>query len=271
MKEAPCQYLAWDSDFFGFSIARVVADTLTPERLNDVDAWCVENGVYCLYFRAKLDHGQTIPLAERGGFNLVNVRVLLLCPDISPWAGRWGSLSSGEDGIRLRLGREADVEPLSAIASDSFRTTRFAVDPRFPRERVNAMYADWVRASFGGFADALIVAELDGKPVGFTNVSFKPGVALATLGIIAVEAALRGHGIGSRLIGGTHAWLAEQGATQVQTATQGQNRAAQRLFLGLGYLTNHVMLDYHKWYMEPGTDKATVDSTTPVPPAKRAA
>lgn len=248
---ALCVYLAWDSAFFGFPIARLNRDELTPERVVEADAWCRANDIHCLYFLAGLDYMETIPLAERNGFNLVNLRVDTVCPDLSPWRGQWAALTEGDGEVRLRLGRPEDVEPLSRIAAGSFSTTRFVTDHRFPQEKVRQMYAAWVKSSFGGYADAMIVAEVRGEPVGYMSLHLKSGDTVSRLSLMAVDAAQRGRGLGSLIIQGTNAWLAEQGVEEVWMATQGQNRTAQRLFQRFGYLSDSIKLYYHKWYDEP--------------------
>ena len=45
-----CQLLDWDSEFFGFRIARLRQSDLTPLILSDVFEWCDREEVRCLYF-----------------------------------------------------------------------------------------------------------------------------------------------------------------------------------------------------------------------------
>src|SRR3990172_5714200 len=71
----PCELLEWDTDFFGFRVARVRGETLTPERARPIDAWCRQAGVRCLYFLSRADDPDTTRLAEDHHFRLVDMRV----------------------------------------------------------------------------------------------------------------------------------------------------------------------------------------------------
>ena len=45
----PCEMLPWDSEFFGLRIARVRGEMLSDELARNVNAWCAEHRVRCLY------------------------------------------------------------------------------------------------------------------------------------------------------------------------------------------------------------------------------
>ena len=76
-ESAPCTLLEWDSEFFGFRIARVGGGRLTPKKMHGVLTWCEENFIECLYFLADSDHMGTLHLAERYQFSLVDIQVEL--------------------------------------------------------------------------------------------------------------------------------------------------------------------------------------------------
>ena len=60
----PCEYLPWDSRFFGFETGRVLGDTLTADRVRQIDRWCGRRKVVCLYFLSRGDDAQTRALAD---------------------------------------------------------------------------------------------------------------------------------------------------------------------------------------------------------------
>src|SRR5260370_830569 len=45
----PCHVLGWDSEFFGFRIARVRKPSLTAQSLREVMEWCGREKIRCLY------------------------------------------------------------------------------------------------------------------------------------------------------------------------------------------------------------------------------
>ena len=71
----PCEILAWDTEFFGFRIARARGDTLTLAQVNHIDVWCERNGVRCLYFLSRSDDPGTTQLAEANRLRLVDIRI----------------------------------------------------------------------------------------------------------------------------------------------------------------------------------------------------
>jgi len=66
-----CELLPWDSEHFGFTIARLETGPLTEEDAIEVDAWCAQAGVRCLYFEAPSDDLPTSLTPGLGRIGLV--------------------------------------------------------------------------------------------------------------------------------------------------------------------------------------------------------
>ena len=75
MNAVPCEILDWDSAFFGFRIAKVRGDLLNQEKAIQIDRWCSQFGIRCLYFLSRLDDATTTRAAEHNGFRLVDIRM----------------------------------------------------------------------------------------------------------------------------------------------------------------------------------------------------
>src|SRR5687767_4396173 len=71
----PCERLSWDSEHFGFEIARVMGSRLDPASAAEIDRWCLERGVRCLYLLADADDPETARIASRHGYDVVDVRL----------------------------------------------------------------------------------------------------------------------------------------------------------------------------------------------------
>jgi hypothetical protein len=71
----PCAILDWDSAFPGVRVAKVQSDSLTEERVRDIDAWCKGNDIRCLYFLGRPDDPTTTRVAEESHFRLVDIRM----------------------------------------------------------------------------------------------------------------------------------------------------------------------------------------------------
>lgn len=249
------EVLNWDSSFFGFRVARLSGDTLAREQIQSIDAWCRQAQVDCLCFLSRADDPITTGLAEDNGFRLVDIRLTF---EYKPPAG--ATFEIPKAGYQIRSARPGDVEPLQDIAGQSHHDTRFYFDTRFPRPLCDQLYKTWIKRSCEDYADLVLVAELEGIPVGYISCHLDqadPGLnptsssLIGRIGIVGVSAQAQGRGIGQGLVLSAADWFLKQGAQKVTVVTQGRNSNAQRLYQRCGFLTQKVQLWYHKWYHEP--------------------
>ena len=239
----PCQLLQWDTEFFGFPVARVLSDQLTAEFNVQIDDWCRENRIACLYFSSRGDDPITTQVAARNGYELTDLRMTFENRDRANWR------SETQPGIIPA--RPEDLADLMAIASNSHRDTRFYFDQRFSRERCSRLYSIWIEKSCTGSADAVWVAENNGKACGYVTCKINKADQVGNIGLIAVADSARGRGTGSALIRQAMNWFADQNASNITVVTQGRNVAAQRLYQRLGFVTRSLELTYHKWFYKP--------------------
>lgn len=233
---SPCEFLAWDSDFFGFRIARVIADRLTLDSVATIDAWAQANQIACLYFTANVNDPTTIKLAEKSDYHLVDARLT------------FASTSQLASTQNLRPSRPADLPALQRIAGESHRDTRFYFDERFPRALCDALYVTWITRSCEGYADAVLIADSENQAAGYVTCHIENNGASGKIGLIAVDQRLRGQGIGRALVLGALDWFARQNITAVSVVTTARNIAAQHLYQLCGFTTLSFQLGYHKWY-----------------------
>src|SRR5215467_10800049 len=83
---AECEYLEWDSEFFGRRIARTKIPRLTDELVRRIEEWCALERVECLYFLADSSDQLTARLAQSRRFRFVDTKLtferLRECSDI---------------------------------------------------------------------------------------------------------------------------------------------------------------------------------------------
>ena len=212
-------------------IGRVAGERLDATA---VDRWADANDVACLYFLARDEPGAAAT-AEDAGFRLVDVRVELDRP------------STGDETSRLRAAREDDATALRALARTNHRITRFYADPNFPDERCDDLYETWIARSLEGWADAVLVADADGGPVGYVSCHAHESRSGA-IGLIGVAPDAQGQGLGRALVEGAVVWSRERGLERVTVVTQARNVPALRTFEACGFRTDDVGLWFHKWY-----------------------
>lgn len=235
---SPCRFLDWDSEFFGRRIASVSSPGLDRAAMDRVLEWRRRERIDCLYLLSDAGDLVTLRLAEERGFRLVDVRVTLdRTIDAAPGAG-WE---------RIRSARPSDVPELRAIAATSHTASRFYADGRFERARCDELYATWIEKSCAGFADAVWVAEVDGRASGYLTCHRREN-GRGEIGLVALVPSGQGQGLGRELVLRGLAWFREQGLARATVVTQGANVGAQRLYQSAGFRTSALQLWHHGWF-----------------------
>ena len=240
----PCEILTWDTEFFGFRIARIKEHRLEARQLQVMLDWCQEQAVKCLYFLADADDPLTARLVEDAGFRQVDVRMTferrLQAGEVFPEAAT----------LTIRTHQPDDVPVLQAIARVTYTTTRFYFDTGFPRERCDALYDLWVKQSCeDGYAEQVLVTEVEDKPVGYITCHLCGAQKQeGQIGLVGISPQAQGRGAGQALVERSLTWFAAQGVKRVEVVTQARNIRAQRLYQRCGFVTCSAQLWFHKWF-----------------------
>lgn len=247
--EAPCELLDWDSEHFGFPIARVAASTLTAERAEAIDRWCLERGIRCLYLLADADDAETSRVAAEHGYRAVDVRVTVR----RPLEGVETLPAFGPAGMTVREGDEDDLAYTTELAARSHTGSRFYFDGGFPREQCDALYEAWVARGFRDQARTVRIPEVDGERAGY-HVLAPLGPDRESNGeLLAVDERHRGKGVALGLLASSLRWLAERGAVRHRAVHSPRNIGPVRYHERTGFLTDQVEVWHHKWFdAQPG-------------------
>jgi GNAT superfamily N-acetyltransferase len=241
--QAPCELLEWDSEHFGFPIARVTGSSLDNASGAAIDDWCRERGIRCVYFSASADDAQSARVAAERGYRVVDVRL----------TGRHSlegldELPPPPAGMVIRDAEEDEVPYLRALAARSHRLSRFRLDGGFPQERCDAMYEAWIERGFRDPERRLRVAVLDGEPAGY-HVQAPPRPDGAAYGeLAAVDEDHRGKGVAFAISVAVLRFDAESGAIAHLGNHSVTNIPIIRVHERLGYRTVWAEVWHHKWY-----------------------
>ncbi len=233
-----CEFLDWDSKFFGIRIARVAGHRLDAERATEIARAVRDQSIDCLYFLAEPER-DTIRLAERHGFQLIDVRVTLAARVLSTYAGTWN-----DDGVREAA--PADIPALREIAGRSYTGSRFYQDGRFPAFLCDEMYRAWIEKSCHGYADIVLVAEQDSRPAGYICCHLQ-GDGSGQIGLMGAAGGMKNQAVVRQLVHHALCWFQEREVRDVTVVTPGSNITAQRLYQRSGFLTRGTQLWYHLW------------------------
>ncbi|MEP7359390.1 MAG: GNAT family N-acetyltransferase, partial [Anaerolineales bacterium] len=233
-----CDFLEWDSEFFGARIARLKTATPDAAGMQAALAWCRRERIDCLYFLADSTNPAASDLAQDHQFRLVDLRVTL--------AGAARANTAAASPASLRAAEPSDAERLKAIARVSHRDTRFYADEHFPAGRCDALYETWIEKSVNGYADCVLMAEENGQALGYVACHLKPAAA-GQIGLLAVAPGAQQRGLGQHLLRAALDWFHGHGVERVTVVTQGRNVKAQRLYQRAGFVTESIHLWYHAW------------------------
>jgi ribosomal protein S18 acetylase RimI-like enzyme len=172
------------------------------------------------------------------GFRPVDVAVTL--------EGRAPRESSGTG---VRFARPSDRDAVAAIASSTFRFSRFHLDPLVPPAVARAIKAEWATNYFTGRrGDGMVVAEVDGVVVGFLQLLWTGGDVLV-IDLVGVGAAHQRKGIARRMIhfAAAHGTGDARKPERLRVGTQVANTQSVRLYESLGFrlIGAEYVLHYH--------------------------
>jgi dTDP-4-amino-4,6-dideoxy-D-galactose acyltransferase len=227
------QPLAWDSEFWGFPVGRLQATTLRHEDWPAIRESSRELGIRCLYFLADPTDAETVVAAEACGMHYADTRMTFA-----------RKLDVASLPATVRPATTDDIEALVPLARVGHKDSRFFFDPGFDRHRCGDLYETWLRRSLEGFADRTLVAVHNDRPVGYMTLHRRQ---TGQVGIIAIDEAARGLGLGRALIEAAHATYLEWGLEEASVVTQLRNIAAQRLYQANGYRIAEVGHWFHAW------------------------
>lgn len=237
------EFLTWDSEFFGRRIARSTVEQVNADQMQQILAWCQQERIECLYFLADPADNETLRQLQQPLFRLVDLRMTLAfdhagSPPLQP--------APSVPDVTLRAWQPADLPELIAVARSSYTDSRFYFDGHFPIEHCAQLYETWLIKSCDGWADHVLVAEIEGRPVGF--ITGHLNAQAGRIGLVGVAQTARGYGVGQHLVTAMLAWFQQHDCQQTTVITQGRNIPAQRLYQRCGFLSHTIRLWYHGWF-----------------------
>ena len=235
------QLLDWDTQFFGFPIARVVNPRASAEELRQAVAELRRRRIPLAYWAADRPSVELQALADSLGGRLVDEKLTFLVklaslPEIAlPATPR---VESYQENMSL-----ADLKQL-AVESGIY--SRFIVDPRFPKDKARAMFEEWmVRSVQKIVAEEVLVIRDGERVVGMATLAVKGD--RGSIGLVAVHESARGKRYGEALVRAAQAWCASRGLAQCQVTTQAANLPARKLYEKCGFRLDQTEFYFHIW------------------------
>jgi RimJ/RimL family protein N-acetyltransferase len=228
--------LEWESQLLGRRMGVLAAATEVELALEEAAARGFEF-LLCKVSTAQIDLAQRL---ERHGFSLVETMMHYEfdCRRELPHI---------ETPFAIRLATEADRDAAVALARSAFmgHYGRFHSDPRFTREEATRVYEEWVRSSFDGWADTILVAEDEGRVIGMVSCR-RMEDRRVRISLALVEASHRYRGL-ARAFGIAVMRRYRDSTDTLDGPTHIRNLGVQRAYLALGWELRESTYTFHRW------------------------
>lgn len=233
--------LDWDSEFFGFNVAKITCNYLKERQMSEVLRYLNERKFRLVYWSLPAASQEMVSMAQRMGGLLVDEKVTFVRNIRSPRNG----ISDSESLVQPYV-KEAPEEALINLALSSGDFSRFKVDSCFPAELFVKLYTAWITRSVRKeIAWQVLVAVERGVLHGMVTLGER--AKRGDIGLLAVAASARGKGIGKQLIAAADREFYARGYEFGQVVTQRANIPACRLYEVCGYKVDKIENVLHFW------------------------
>ncbi|MDR0805278.1 MAG: dTDP-4-amino-4,6-dideoxy-D-galactose acyltransferase [Enterobacteriaceae bacterium] len=243
---ASIDYLAWESEFFALSTAKLnIADSavaLSCDELSCDDLPTADelNRFQLVQAKVPAQRLDVIDALSASGFQLVEGEVDFTLPvDLTAKPAPVSAFS-------CRPAHESDIAGLRDVASAVFRQSRFRA-PWYQPSDSGHFYALWAEKAVLGTFDhqCLLLDDEKGRPQGFVTLR-TIDEQQARIGLLAVWRGCGNKGVGLELMKAATSWCAERGLNRLCVATQAGNLAALRLYIRSGASINSTAYWFYR-------------------------
>ncbi len=229
--------LSWDSNFFGYPIARVLLDHNGSDLLDSLFGQLSLKKMRLTYF--------FVPDHENGIKDQITFRGGVLVDRKTVFKKKTKKQTVFSNLITELSGTKVD-ENLNSLVLQAGEFSRFKTDNNFTTNEYERLYTTWLLKSVNKeLAKKVLVAVINSGIRGITTVNEKEGNA--EIGLIAVDKDFRGRGIGYDLIKAADNYAFEQGYSDIRVVTQLQNKGACKLYEKCGFVIESITDVYHFW------------------------
>src|SRR6476646_5758448 len=156
--------------------------------------------------------------------------------------------------LKVRRAEPADLSALMAINEKAFAGYfgRYHADPRMPPGTATKIYAQWIRSAFQGWADWILVAEVDGRIVGYglwrkpSEIEAKNSLNVAHYDLAAIDPEFLGRGLWTALMFDGMG-IARTYAQYLVGPVHVCNYPVQHTLQKLGWRISSARHSFHKW------------------------
>jgi dTDP-4-amino-4,6-dideoxy-D-galactose acyltransferase len=230
--------LKWDSEFFGYRVARIYLDQNGFDHLDNLFKQLVLEKFRVTYFFVPPQEKRIIKHIIKKGSILVDQKT-----KFSKTTEKHDKFSNNITEFQ----NEMINEKLIQLVLKAGVYSRFCTDVNFTNKEYERLYIEWLEKSIKKkIAFKTFLANKGSDIVGITTLGEKEHYAY--IGLVAVDENSRGHGIGYDLIQSADNEAFEIGLTKIKVVTQLKNKNACRLYEKCNFQIEDITNIYHYWH-----------------------
>jgi ribosomal protein S18 acetylase RimI-like enzyme len=252
----------WDSEITGRHIGTVehltvirgaAAAEILHELIDELMRCLAKHGTQCAVCKVQSNDSAVIHALEQCGFLLMDtLQDFVFDFSRTPIEGIY--LPIEDEQLVIRRAEPNDLPALMAINEKAFADYfgRYHADPQMPQGMATKIYVEWLRSAFQGWADWILVAELDDKIAGYglwrkaLKIEEENSLSVAHYDLGATDPNFRGRGLRTALtLEGMR--IARDFAQYLVGPVHVSNYPAQHTLHKLGWRISGARHAFHKW------------------------
>ena len=235
------QILEWDSDFFGFAVAKILPKKMYYDQLQNVLIHLKTQNVKLVYWAVDSANKGSHRVAKLLSGHIVDKKITYTI-DLKKKHGKKISPTIKVEEYN-QLIPNSELEEL-AIQSGIY--SRYNFDPNISKSQFEKLYLSWIFNSTNKtISDAVLVIRKKNKIVGMVTLAKID--ENGHIGLIAVDSSMRGRGLGKALVNAAISWFEIEGCNNLKVVTQMRNIVACNLYEKMGFNVKNIEYFYHFW------------------------
>lgn len=231
------EIVSWDTNFFGFQVARVKANIITKKAGVSQLSELYNDDIKLAYYVGKMPLDENLLKNDYFDIHRVITRV--------PIMKNLVEIKYDHDKI-FSYSKDYPDEDLIKLAQLAGAQGRFGKDPNISEQQCNDIFKNWIINSVNRkMASDVLVYKEDGRIIGFSTLQVGNGVGYAPLFAVARE--FEGRGISFALMKAAESVMFSKGVTKVLSGTQNLNLKALAIYRRYGFEIREPEYVYHFW------------------------
>lgn len=230
----------FNTEIFGITMANLSVFTPLID-IQEVEKISLQRGINHLSTKVSTSDKELTFIFQKNGYLLVDTLVVF---KVNTHKIIFQNINQT---VNIRVATISDLTKLISIGKKSFSFDRFHSDPTLSHAFSDNYYGKWIENSVNGYADYVLVAELDNKIVGFLTckITNSHGIKYGQIVLNAVSDSFRGRGVYRALVQEALKWFKDK-TDYITIGTQINNYPVHKVVIDFGFHLFDSQYIFHK-------------------------